>query len=84
MVSGRLTTFKKLILYIYIDTYIYVSPRDLPNPGFKPKLYVLYMCVCVCVCVCSLAGYSPWGHKESDTTKRLNTLAICVCVCVCV
>ena len=19
-----------------------------------------------------LAGYSPWGHKESDTTKRLN------------
>ena len=21
----------------------------------------------------SLAGYSPCGHKESDTTKRLNT-----------
>ena len=21
----------------------------------------------------SLAGYSPWGHKESDTTKRLST-----------
>ena len=21
----------------------------------------------------SLAGYSPWGHKESDRTKRLNT-----------
>ena len=20
-----------------------------------------------------LEGYSPWGHKESDTTKRLNT-----------
>ena len=20
----------------------------------------------------SLAGYSPWGHKESDTTKQLN------------
>ena len=19
-----------------------------------------------------LAGYSPWGHKESDTTERLN------------
>ena len=19
-----------------------------------------------------LAGYSPWGHKESDTTKRLT------------
>ena len=21
----------------------------------------------------SLVGHSPWGHKESDTTKRLNT-----------
>ena len=20
----------------------------------------------------SLAGYSPWGHKESDTTEQLN------------
>ena len=23
----------------------------------------------------SLAGYSPWGRKESDTTERLNTHA---------
>ena len=22
----------------------------------------------------SLAGYSPWGHKESDTTERPSTL----------
>ena len=21
----------------------------------------------------SLAGYSPWGHKEPDTTKQLST-----------
>ena len=21
----------------------------------------------------SLAGYSPWGHKKSDTTKQLST-----------
>ena len=21
----------------------------------------------------SMAGYSPWGHKESDTTERLST-----------
>ena len=21
----------------------------------------------------SLASYSPWGHKESDTIERLNT-----------
>ena len=25
----------------------------------------------------SLAGYSPWGHKESDTTEWLTQLAIC-------
>ena len=22
----------------------------------------------------SLAGYSPWGHKKSNTTERLSTL----------
>ena len=22
----------------------------------------------------SLEGYSPWGHKESDTTEQLSTL----------
>ena len=22
----------------------------------------------------SLAGYSPWGHEESNTTEQLNTL----------
>ena len=22
----------------------------------------------------SLAGYSPWGHKESDMTERLHSL----------
>ena len=24
----------------------------------------------------SLAGYSPWGHKESDTTERLNSNSV--------
>ena len=24
----------------------------------------------------SLAGYSPWGHKESDTTELMNTFAL--------
>ena len=35
-------------------------------------------------------GYSPWGHKESDTTEQLtlrnhsrNVGGVCVCVCVC-
>ena len=27
----------------------------------------------------SLVGYSPWGHKELDTTERLNnTLNMCI------
>ena len=24
----------------------------------------------------SLAGYSPWGHKESDMTEELSSMAI--------
>ena len=24
----------------------------------------------------SLAGYSPWGHKESDTTEQLRTAGL--------
>ena len=24
----------------------------------------------------SLVGYSPWGHKESDTTERLSIVSI--------
>ena len=31
----------------------------------------------------NLAGYSPWGHKESDTTEQL-TLTFIYYVCVCV
>ena len=31
-----------------------------------------------------LAGYSPWGRKESDTTEQQHTsLCMCVC-CVCI
>ena len=26
----------------------------------------------------SLAGYRPWGHKESDMTEQLNTAHTCV------
>ena len=32
----------------------------------------------------SLAGYSPWGRKESDTTERLSTVYIYMYVCMCV
>ena len=26
----------------------------------------------------SLAGYGPWGHEESDMTKRLSTAPHCI------
>ena len=35
----------------------------------------------------SLAGYSPWGYKESDMTEQLNNYNVYIrvmCVCVCV
>ena len=28
----------------------------------------------------SLAGYSPWGHKQSDTTERLSTAQLTVII----
>ena len=31
----------------------------------------------------SLVGYSPWGHKESDTTERLSMHAVrCMYACI--
>ena len=30
----------------------------------------------------SLVGYSPWGHKESDTTERLSTWYTCLKYCM--
>ena len=27
----------------------------------------------------SLAGYSPWGFKQSDSTDQLNTLCVQLC-----
>ena len=27
----------------------------------------------------SMAGYSPWGHKKSDTTERLSLYTLIIC-----
>ena len=29
----------------------------------------------------SLAGYSPWGHKQSDTTEPLSTMNVGIKIC---
>ena len=31
----------------------------------------------------NLAGYSPWGHKESDTTERLTHTEALILMCLC-
>ena len=31
----------------------------------------------------SLAGYSPWGHKESDTAERLTHTEALILMCLC-
>ena len=28
----------------------------------------------------SLVGYSPWGHKELDTTEQLHFTSCCCCM----
>ena len=130
--------------YMYVRGYKSPSPRDLPNPGIKPRSPALkadslpselpgkprciftYICICVYVCMfmgvpggavaknppamqetrdtaqslgredpleedmaahCSILAwkipwteepgrlYSPWSHKESDTTEHA-----CMCV----
>ena len=39
----------------------------LPTPIFLPREFHGHR---------SLAGYSPWGHKESDTTEWLTLLGL--------
>ena len=37
----------------------YLTPVSLPGESYGPR---------------SLAGYGPWGHKESDMTEHTHTL----------
>ena len=71
-------------------------PRDLPDsgiepispmsPAFRQFLYPLNHQGSLPAFLKSheqrsLAGYSPWGRKESDT---ISYTYMCVCVCVCI
>ena len=57
-------------LYIYIHIHIYTHIHNIwrgawqPTPVFLPGEFHQLR---------SLAGYSPWSRKESDTTERLST-----------
>ena len=55
-------------------------PGDLPDPRMESASLMSPALVCRFFThesheQRSLVGYSPWGHKESDTTKGLSTLA---------
>ena len=43
------------------------------SPGEGNGYPLLYSCLDTPHGQRSLAGYSLWGHKESDTTERLST-----------
>ena len=50
--------------FFFIISY-YKTLKWQPTPAFLPGKSHGWK---------SLAGYSPWGHKESDTTERLHFL----------
>ena len=43
------------------------------SPGGGHGNPLLYSCLENLLEQRSLVGYNPWGHKELETTKRLNT-----------
>ena len=50
------------------------SPEDLPNPGIEPvspEKHILAWRIPTDRGAWQ-ATYSPWGHKELDTTERLS------------
>ena len=54
---------------MYMCIFIYWSRKWQPTPVFLPRKLQLHG-------QRSLAGYSPWGHKELDMIKRLSTIFI--------
>ena len=47
------------------------------SPGGGPGNPLQYSCLENSHGQRTLVGYSPWGHKESDTTERLSTTQYC-------
>ena len=50
-------------IYIYTHIYIHWRRKWQPTPVLLPGKFHEWR---------SLVSYSPWGHKESDTTERLH------------
>ena len=52
-----------MCVYLYIDTHVQSLRERQPTPVFLPGEFHGQR---------SLAGYSPWGCKELDTTEQLT------------
>ena len=63
--DSELTFSFQILLHIYTLPLI---------PGGRHGNSLLYSCLENAHGQRSLAGYSPWGRKESDMTERLSTL----------
>ena len=82
VVSGL--TFRGLLHFEFIGSEGKVSGLQSGRPGFSPWVgKILWRREWLPMPVFlpgeshgqrSLEGYSPWGHKESDTTERLNSI----------
>ena len=55
--------FMLLCVYTHTHTHIHIRRAWQPTPIFLPG---------ECHGQGSLAGYSPWNHKESDTAEQLT------------
>ena len=75
------------MIHIWLPTYISVGKETACNagdPGLIPGLGRSpgeengnpLQCSCLGNVTDSLMGYSPWGHKEPDTTERLHSLHV--------
>ena len=52
-------------------------PRSGRSPGGGNDNPLQYSCLENLVDRTAWAGYSPWGHKESDTTEQLTHSTCC-------
>ena len=64
-------SLKKIIytyIYIHIYTCVYIYIHTHTHIPIQIDVYIKSICI-------NLAGYSPWGRKELDTTEHMHARA---------
>ena len=70
----------KIFLNIFLNIFLFLKLLYLKQQPLAPRFHYIAFCFSHSNCVNlfawkiqrSLAGYSPWGHKEVDMTERLT------------